>query len=43
MGLWLVKKIAEDHGGRVRIDKAKGGGTRAELWLPIAPETSQRG
>jgi signal transduction histidine kinase len=34
LGLALVKKIAEDHGGGVRLDSEPGAGTRAILWLP---------
>ncbi|PYQ46731.1 MAG: histidine kinase, partial [Acidobacteria bacterium] len=36
LGLALVKKIAEDHGGGVTLDSAAGQGTRATLWLPAA-------
>jgi nitrogen fixation/metabolism regulation signal transduction histidine kinase len=34
LGLALVKKIAEDHGGGVRLESEPGAGTRAILWLP---------
>jgi signal transduction histidine kinase len=34
LGLALVKKIAEDHGGGVSIDSSPGAGTRVWLWLP---------
>jgi nitrogen fixation/metabolism regulation signal transduction histidine kinase len=37
LGLALVKKIAEDHGGGVSIDSAPGEATRARLWFPPAP------
>ena len=36
LGLALVKKIAEDHGGGVTLESAAGEGTRATLWLPAA-------
>jgi signal transduction histidine kinase len=35
LGLALVKKIAEGHGGGVTLLSAPGAGTRAVLWLPI--------
>ncbi|HET9315970.1 MAG TPA: ATP-binding protein, partial [Vicinamibacteria bacterium] len=34
LGLPLVRKIAEDHGGGVSMSRAAEGGTRATLWLP---------
>jgi two-component system nitrogen regulation sensor histidine kinase NtrY len=34
LGLALVKKIAEDHGGGVTLTSAEGERTRALLWLP---------
>jgi signal transduction histidine kinase len=34
LGLALVKKIAEDHGGGVRLASSPGQPTRAALWLP---------
>ncbi|HET8645585.1 MAG TPA: ATP-binding protein, partial [Vicinamibacteria bacterium] len=37
LGLALVKKIAEDHGGGVRLESERGKGTRAILWLPAEP------
>jgi signal transduction histidine kinase len=36
LGLALVKKIAEDHGGGVRLESAPGGPTRVVLSLPAA-------
>ncbi|MBN2369635.1 MAG: HAMP domain-containing protein [Vicinamibacteria bacterium] len=36
LGLWLVKKIAEDHGGRVWIENAPPGGARVTFLLPSA-------
>ena len=38
LGLALVKRIAEDHGGGVALEDAPGGGTRAVLWLPLAAQ-----
>jgi signal transduction histidine kinase len=40
LGLVLVKRIAEDHGGGVSLETAPGGGTRAVLWLPAEPPAS---
>ena len=34
LGLALVKKIAEDHGGGVALESGGPEGTRAILWLP---------
>lgn len=39
LGLPVVKKIAEEHGGGVEISSEIGRGTRVTLWLPLtAPE-----
>jgi signal transduction histidine kinase len=40
LGLALVKKIAEDHGGRVALE-SRPGNTVASLWLPAAPGTDR--
>jgi signal transduction histidine kinase len=34
LGLPLVRKIVEDHGGGVALERLPEGGTRALLWLP---------
>ena len=34
LGLTLVKAIAEDHGGAVRLENRPGGGLRARMHLP---------
>ena len=38
LGLALVKKIAEDHGGGVALESGGREGTRAILWLPAETE-----
>jgi PAS domain S-box-containing protein len=37
LGLYLVKKIAEAHGGTVAVQDRPGGGAVFSLWLPAAP------
>jgi signal transduction histidine kinase len=37
LGLPVVKRIAEDHGGSVEIDSAPGEGTRVRIFLEPAP------
>jgi signal transduction histidine kinase len=36
LGLALVKKIAEDHGGGVSLASEPGANTKATLWLPLS-------
>ena len=36
LGLSMVKGLAEQSGGSLRLHSEKGRGTRAELWLPVA-------
>jgi signal transduction histidine kinase len=44
LGLAIARKVAEAHGGRLRLDEAPGGGTRAIIELPLflmpAPQSS---
>jgi len=42
LGLALVKRIAEDHGGGVALEPAPRRGTRAILWLPADAPASGR-
>ncbi|MGH7743166.1 MAG: sensor histidine kinase, partial [Candidatus Eiseniibacteriota bacterium] len=37
LGLALVRDIAGQHGGEVKLEPREGGGTRARLELPLAP------
>ena len=41
LGLALVKKIAEDHGGGVALESGGREGTRAILWLPAEEEAGR--
>ncbi len=36
LGLHLVRRIAEAHGGRIEIESSPGAGTVATLTLPVA-------
>lgn len=36
LGLANVKRILEEHGGRVGINSTSGEGTQVSLWLPMA-------
>jgi signal transduction histidine kinase len=37
LGLAVVRKVVEDHGGTVAASKAEGGGTAIHVGLPLAP------
>lgn len=34
LGLYISKKIVEEHGGRIDVDSCAGGGTQFTVWLP---------
>ena len=38
LGLPIVKKIVEEHGGTISIENVATGGTRVEIQLPLAVE-----
>lgn len=40
LGLAMVQKIAEEHGGQIRAEQAEGGGARFVLTLPLARTTA---
>jgi two-component system, OmpR family, sensor kinase len=35
VGLYLVKVVAELHGGRMEVESAEGKGSRFTVWLPV--------
>jgi len=37
LGLTLVRRLAEGHGGRVSLESAPGQGSRFTVWLPVPP------
>jgi signal transduction histidine kinase len=36
LGMSMIKKIIDGHGGMVEVDSAPGRGTEVTLWLPLA-------
>lgn len=40
LGLALVKRIVDEHGGRIEVDSHTGVGARFSIWLPKRLETS---
>ncbi len=43
LGLPIAYKIVHDHGGRLRLEPAAGGGTRAVVELPVAAAARSQG
>jgi signal transduction histidine kinase len=41
LGLSIVKKIVEEHGGRIAADNAPGGGASVRVELPVAVQQVQ--
>jgi signal transduction histidine kinase len=37
LGLAIARAIVSDHGGRIWVEDAPGGGARFAFWLPLAP------
>ncbi len=42
LGLPLVKKILEQHGGGIEISSIEGQGAQAALWLPLSPDSENK-
>jgi len=40
LGLYLVRRVVEGHGGEVRYAPREGGGSRFSMELPLSPETA---
>ncbi len=41
LGLTLVRRLAEAHGGRVSVESERGQGSRFTVWLPLEPATDR--
>lgn len=39
VGLYLVKVVAELHGGRVHVESEEGKGSRFTVWLPVKSDS----
>jgi signal transduction histidine kinase len=39
IGLALVKKVVDGHGGRIEVKSREGEGTTVEIWIPPAPRS----
>ncbi|HWR97273.1 MAG TPA: ATP-binding protein [Candidatus Methanoperedens sp.] len=42
LGLALIKRVIEEHGGRVGIESEEGRGSAVTLYLPLVPGTGER-
>jgi signal transduction histidine kinase len=36
LGLAIVQRIVESHGGTVTVESRNGSGTRFQVWLPVS-------
>lgn len=43
LGLPIVRRLLEAHGGRLELESAPGRGTRAVMWIPLPPPEAARG
>jgi signal transduction histidine kinase len=41
LGLSIVRKIVDQHGGRIELDSRPGRGTRVRVELPVAPAATK--
>ena len=41
LGLAVVKKVVDDHRGRIEVGKSKAGGARLEVYLPLGSESGR--
>jgi PAS domain S-box-containing protein len=43
LGLSIVKKIVDEHNGKIEIESQEGAGTECRVWLPIYDESKNEG
>ncbi|MGA8987138.1 ATP-binding protein [Aeromicrobium sp.] len=43
LGMYIVRGIVEEHGGRIDIQEAEGGGAQIRVWFPINEPDSMTG
>jgi nitrogen fixation/metabolism regulation signal transduction histidine kinase len=40
LGLAIIRRIIDDHGGRIAVGNPPGGGSRIRIWLPAEPQSA---